>query len=300
MLARHFHTTAVNATQSKEGALAHAQEESGNGNRSLLGSNTSQAQVPSSAPTVIFIAGVEGSGHHFMQKFMNRVVGQHIEFPPAWRCGHRPSSEGIAAMQESMARLETGRTYMLYDICPDCQASYPCGPGSGSNAARHLARNGEHWPRLDWIAQAADGAGVLLHVILLYRTLDDCLASDCLNRNFEDCDGQAETLATAGAALASQASVVSVGPAQMSCFEYGDLDSLAAAMDDIFGDGQVPEDLITSVWEDRAPRGRPRESVQNWADLVGRLGSADNSLRDVCQKSGNATLGTLMQLGRRG
>jgi hypothetical protein len=287
LLAHRFHTMNRNATQ-----------EDGSSLPALVGMNATTSSnaatglsLQPDVPTVIFIAGVEGAGHHFMQKFMNQILGKHVEFPESWRCGKTWASDGIDAMRERMARLQKGQAYMLYDCCPDCQASYPCGGGS------HHERNNDHWPRLDWIAEAAGKAGVALRVLFLYRSLEDCLAADCLHRKNEDCDRMAQTLSSVGTVLAGQAMLASAGNPQMiSCFRYGDLKSLEVAMQDLFGEGKVSKDLIHSAWKERAPK-RMRQSIQNWPDLAASMQSADDNLFSVCSDAGQATFNMLMGLG---
>merc|ERR1711879_662379 len=94
-----------------------------------MGSNaTTLLSVHPDVPTVIFIAGVEGAGHHFMEKFMDHVLEEYIELPEAWGCWKTWTRDGIDTMLERMARLQKGRAYILHQ--GSSQASYPCGGGT--------------------------------------------------------------------------------------------------------------------------------------------------------------------------
>lgn len=299
MLAQRFHTAHPSVAQSSEGVHEKATLSQA---KSKALSDATHLAMAEDAPNLIFLAGVEGAGHHFMHKFMNRIVPNHITFPPAWPCGGPWSPDGKVAMRDKLTGLQKGGMYMLYDhscqAACDSMSSYPCGGGS------HYNRNQNWWPLLDWIAGAAQDAGVVLHVIFLHRNLEDCLAADCLHRHMESCDNQAQTLSHVGSVLAAQLWTTfgvdhenAINPANVSCFQYGDLDTLNAAMDDIFGKGRVPQDLIDTVWQDRPARGQ-RAAISNWHDLLGTMARSDSALSEACRASGQSTLGTLMQLAR--
>merc|ERR1712083_1007099 len=71
------------------------------------------------------------------------------------------------------------------------QATYP---SCGVQEQNHESRMQRYHPQLSWLQHAADEAGVKLHVVFLQRDIKDCLALTCLQRNYEDCAHQSQTL----------------------------------------------------------------------------------------------------------
>lgn len=217
---------------------------------------------------VVFFAGVEGSGHHVLETMMKKIKHHTVDFPKGWGCGEIWKHDEIHAMVNTFQSLTPGQIHILPQ-----QASYPeCG------VPNHKQRRDAH-PRLEWIAEAAKEAGVKFHVIQLYRAFDDCLAADCLHRKFETCPLQAETLNANGATLVAQLNMV---PKDMiSCFHYGDHQSMQKALEVTFGAENIPQEMVDVIFQDHVPKGE-RNKVSNWATYIQTFSETDATLMNFC------------------
>jgi len=231
------------------------------------GTNTSSAEV-------VFVAGVEGAGHHLMKaifkkmKIVDRRM-QMVDLPPQWRCDRRASFDPkyTANLQESFRTLQSGNVYLFDD------PSYPsCGTGS------HAGRSDLSHPRIDLIAKAASKAGVQLHIIFLHRNLDDCLAADCLRRSAESCGARTEALMASAGALSSQ--LRQLEPGTVSCLKFGASEKMERALREAYP-GKVSDQLVHELYKDHVSADA-RSAQKGWRVYVDSLRRANSTLDHQC------------------
>jgi len=217
--------------------------------------------------SVIFFAGVEGSGHHFLEAIMRQTKYTEIGMP--WPCGGTWTRTGIPELVRSMQRLRPGDIAVLPQ-----QHSYPCGALDSHDQRRDRAR-----PVIPWLLEAAQQANVALDVIFLSRELEDCLAADCLHRRFERCPAQAATLAANGLELARQ--LRAVPNEAVHCFPFGNLGVMEQTVRKLFPGRQAGR-LVRELWRDKVGLGR-RNSEPGWDSDVRQLAEADAELSRECK-----------------
>lgn len=226
--------------------------------------------------TLTFVAGLEGSGHHLLWSFMDYLHAPHDNLlPHQWFKGDNSTKEPDYSNNVKLwANLPQGKNAIL-GLGPP-MASYPTLMGP------HEARMHFHYPRLDWIREAAHEANVNFQVILLHRPLDDCLAADCLHRQFETCPQTVETMKANADHLAVHLSAIPSSDVQ--CFIFGDPDIMLNSLQDAFGSEEVPKDIVDQVYVEH-PSQHLRDNVPNWDDLVTSLKGAQTSLDTICAHS---------------
>jgi len=245
------------------------------GGRSIKGANSSV--------DLVFWAGVEGAGHHFMHAVMQHVPSTLAKVASQWRCGVDWERSHYPETVNRFRELSPDNLNVLDS------GSYPmCCTGN------HEDRMYRCHPHLDWLAEAAREAGADLKVLLLYRRLEDCLAADCLHRNMETCTSQTETLISNAKIMASH--LRGLAPDQISCLRFGDPESMNAGIRDAFS-GHVPESLVDDEWESITHEHR-RESYEGWDGLAAQLQEADSALEQLCSESQQLTLKDVMAMHR--
>jgi len=191
-------------------------------------------------PKVVFIAGLEGSGHHLLEKITPSKHYNRIEFPGTWQCNVEWQQKEKELFVSQLRNLSTDAIHVLPQ-----QFSYPMCKAGG-----HEGRMTVHHPRLDWIREATSEAGVSFHVIQLHRSLDDSLASGCLHKKIENCPQQTETLVANGKFLAEHLQQFS--PDERLCFRYSDAESMEKALVSAFG--KQAKELVADVYYDQPPK----------------------------------------------
>jgi len=224
----------------------------------------------------LFVAGLEGSGHHLwfdlIQTLYKKAESKSLPFqlrqtwlPPrvtdlatglerevTWQCEHRWEYEDI----ELGVKLFENITNHLghygdedYDeeaiwITPEACLSYPCGHGT------HKQKQNDFIPRADWLAEAAARVdGLELHVGFLYRPLEELLVSNCIHRQMEDtCDLYVETLITNAGALLGQLRAIDAMPSfqkpLVQCLRYGDLKTFPEGLGNLFNQKMSFESIV--------------------------------------------------------
>jgi len=223
-------------------------------------------------PRVIFSAGLEGSGHHFIRSVMESIPHSVVRMPPQWGCsvmGTIWSEDGIPVMQDIFRELHPPTLWVLRDD------SYPCyGTGNMEGRRQHLPFH----PRVDWMYQAAAAANIDLHVLYLYRPLDDALAADCIHRHFMSCSEQAAYLNSEGALMLEQ--LRNIPPNIISCFRYGNLDVMEKTVSRHVESKQA-EKLVDTLWSDHVGHDR-RESISGWNATVEAFSQLQRELDMMC------------------
>jgi len=231
---------------------------------------------------IVFFAGVEGSGHHLLQSITPHLDMCMLGFAHrSWRCGVTWRREGVDIFVNQLKSLEGSCVYLLPQ-----HMSYPMCLGD------HETRMDLFYPRLDWIHEAVQQVdGVELHVLQIYRDMDDSLAADCLHRHFEPCDKQADTLVSNGAKLAEHLRLLK--PNEKSCFQYGEPEVMAKAVEDVFG--AEYKHVVEDIYREHPSQGM-RDKVPRWADYVSMLHDTQELLRDECRKSAPVSMGRFLNL----
>mmetsp|Transcript_58777 Transcript_58777/g.164057 ORF Transcript_58777/g.164057 Transcript_58777/m.164057 type:complete len:693 (-) Transcript_58777:33-2111(-) len=207
--------------------------------------------VFSTTSRLLFVAGLEGVGHHFFATLFEhdwdmptqkpnergvkrtvrevRLVGnwnqRGLEIQAQRHYGREPlpagwTNEHLEANVKLLRQAKHSRAGVLLGVYP-LSTSWPNGH------ATHAVRMSHMRPDIVLMAEAAEEAGVDLRVLLLHRDGPGTLAANCLHRlDLEDCAGQAETLTTNAKALAEQLARIDRAFYLPGCIDYGDLDSI--------------------------------------------------------------------------
>eukprot|EP00746_Dinoflagellata_sp_MGD_P152684 gnl/MRDRNA2_/MRDRNA2_83833_c0_seq1.p1 gnl/MRDRNA2_/MRDRNA2_83833_c0~~gnl/MRDRNA2_/MRDRNA2_83833_c0_seq1.p1 ORF type:complete len:309 (+),score=41.43 gnl/MRDRNA2_/MRDRNA2_83833_c0_seq1:82-1008(+) len=228
---------------------------------------------------LLFFAGIEGSGHHLLEAVVEQVnklwkkAPQMADFGnSSWQCGAEWGREGIGEVVRAWKSLKPG-----LHILPQA-FSYPmCGVSDGFLSANHDERAHKFYPHIDWMKEAADKAGVKLHILYLYRHVPDCLAADCLHRRFENCSDQAETLFYNGAELMKQ--LQKIPKSDYSCFHYGDVNNMKSAIEESFGVNSGR--LIDVTYAEHPPKSL-REHEERWSNFESQLERTNLEMSLAC------------------
>jgi hypothetical protein len=254
---------------------------------------------------IIFYAGVEGSGHHVLKAFFEKIPYCPLAYaPPSWNCGAQwdkaelpmfvnQLKELVVRQRSLQSSVDKQCVHVLYDLSrPEVMQSYPCDglrqarkipndPDTGDSKLAHQIRTTYAYPRLDWIQEAVQQVpGTQLHVIHLHRGMSDCLAADCKHREFESCDMETETLAVNGAILLEH--LRKIPPHQRSCFMYGRRESMEMAIKESFGSkfGEVVDQVFQ---EDQVSR--DVQSSPEWAGFMSKLQGVEGPLLELCKET---------------
>lgn len=219
----------------------------------IIAEDEQSAELASSVrPRVVFVAGLEGSGHHLLDSAWRKMLADDGS-------GFSLSSLGFAqpkpptswACQKEWLRPDIDRQKAVFQWARDCQNGI--GTGSYCSAARDAnafilsesclpypcgnktlqERRDNFLPRVDWIAEAAESEDVDLRVLLLQRPLDELLLVNCKHRASEECHREKDILVGNAMLLSEQIRQVRarLGPTAVRCVDYCDLPESVAALD---------------------------------------------------------------------
>lgn len=253
---------------------------------STFGNFLSRNMSRNKKPKLVFIAGVEGAGHHLLETIMKHFdycsIGGGTQLFSSWAENRVWKEEDIPSFTAYLQQhLKAG----CINVLP-AEMSYPDGYGAGaSKEERHAFRMNKGFPRMGWIRTAAQGAGADFHVMYLHRPFADCLAADCLHRKFETCPLQAETLDSNAFELVKQ--LESIPLQDRSCFRYGNPESMEKSLRSVFG--KTAEQAGLQVWEDH-PSKDQRKSEKDWDLLVKKLEPREARLENICRASSQVAM----------
>jgi len=258
------------------------------------------------AAKVVFFAGLQGAGHRLLDAILksSQPVGKQfseIEFPkPAWACGHEWKQDGIAELQSTFAKLPRGSVHLLDRLraYPECSSPPAKGSSNGTIAAFHELRKNVIHPRLDWVAQAARGAGVDLRVIYIHRAMEMCLAANCLVSRppVEGCSEEADTLKRNAEVLHEQLSLLN--PSLVHCFQYEEFTAMVQACADVFGKSSVHIQPLTQfLYVDMRPSDYALQDV-NWSLNLLHMQPANLNLQEYCERHSRVTPRSMASLVR--
>lgn len=232
------------------------------------------SSVDNQSTRVLFFAGIEGAGHHFMEHVLQDIPHKEVRLPHTWQCRPEGSiwmKSDTATMKETLRGLSVSTLWTFPPLL-----SYPCHGSSNVTGRRaHLPFH----PRLDWIREAAAAANVDLRVILVFRPVADTLAADCIHRDFDNCSAQADILNFNGRALVDH--LRSVPRSALSCFPYGDQARMRESLRNSMNDTR---DLLGTAWADHVEQDS-RDTVPDWANLVRSLEPLEHDLWTLCESA---------------
>jgi len=276
--------------------------------------------------TAVFVAGLEGSGHHLWDKLVRKLYRAQgngtlpfqlkdtwfpqtffdsstgVERTVTWQCQFRWNRDDMDLGVELFENITNhvghvgGEDYDEDTIwaTPTC-LSYPCGHGT------YEEKRDDFIPRVDWVAEAAALAGVNLNVGLLYRPFEDLLMSNCIHRQLEEsCDQSADTLiANAGALLGQLRAIEAMPDGQrplVQCLRYADMTTLPQGLTKMFNHKMSFDPLLRIIWKpnayDQSPDQHygenPRDVVPNWDELLDSLRPLDAELNAACERADQA------------
>jgi len=216
-------------------------------------------------PSLLFVAGLEGTGHHFFDTVFKRLKMANLSFisdvgllKGSWnqfgmmRSGRPWSREDLDKNVEFLVQLaneEPGKLIYLYYAAT---SSYPNGQGT------HHDRLHNRQPDMVLLKEACDRASVDLKVIVMQRPDADTLFATCKHRNdLESCADQFETLRENTDVMVSQiarlaADVSGRGQASVKCAQYGNLVELGEALASMVDDStaqDLSKKAITDAWQ---------------------------------------------------
>lgn len=226
------------------------------------------------------MAGLEGSGHHFLEALWTKLQGTagfnvlDAPLPVFWGCQSEwIKKSGYMEMVGTFQSQRKGAVYML-----PSQYSYPCGKAS------HEDRRDRFYPHINWISEAASDTSTDFRVIFLYRPMKEVLAADCLHRRMESsCVLQAETLVQNAAHLTAQIDAVrKEGHHGVQCMVYGDLPEMIGSVEKALGIDLDLDETIREIWRP-SDVDDPEVMYPEWWPKVARtLWKADAQLLESC------------------
>jgi len=255
--------------------------------------------------TAIFVAGLEGSGHHLMFDIVHTMYDQYESLPfdvrgswtklNSWNCEsewlHSDLEDGVEMFRAMANGTLTDDPRANEDtiwLVPDTCLSYPC----GGPEYPHEDKRDRFIPRADWVAEAAAKTDVNLHVMFLFRPLEELLEANCIHRQLEpSCDLYVETMTSNAKALLEQFKTIQAGPRHMTkCLRYGNLESSALALSQLFNSKMSFDGILSEVWKpnstdtDTDPHygEDPRILVPNWDELVVEVKNLNDRLESAC------------------
>jgi len=259
---------------------------------------------------VLFVAGLEGTGHHFFDRATFEMNASRIRFAGNWNAGGMDRADASwsrehlaenAQLLEDAVRAHPDQVIMVEAVW---SSSWPNGHGN-SDARRYRRR-----PSIPLLLEAASLAGralgqdVNVQVLVTQRKAEETLVATCLHRtDLEPCASQSETLAINARALAEQLQQVNL-PA-MHCVRYNDLPSLASGLAAALVDeGRSLSEAKAAV--DRAWYGEEHHdpesdtaSVAEWAKAMGAPLSEIDSMCDSSRQRAEAEAGIAPQPNAR-
>jgi len=259
----------------------------------LTSAATGQAPAPALTSAqrgrLIFVAGLEGSGHHLLQDLCDKLeahfpvksFGSPDDFHksqviPGIGCrGISYDAKHYVVLRQKMQELNPQYVHMLPRMM-----SYPsCGGSRG-----YLARRDFMHPHMGFFARAADEAGFDLHVLFLYRPIKECLRAGCLHRLFEDgdCEKYAHILVSNAGILLRQ--LKGMGGSRVHCFRYdSDLASKIAAVDDAFGPRMNSSSDLHDVFKATTHKRTENLSMNLSEEMTQAVHRANTALEQACQ-----------------
>jgi len=249
-----------------------------------------------SAPRVVFTAGLEGAGHHFLMYLWDALrhkAGfdvQDLAMPTAWNCtlGCEWKKEpGYSEMVRAFQGLHNGAVHLLN---MGYAWSYPF------SLTTHENRRDRFHPRMDWISQAASATATDFRAIFLYRPMEEVLAADCIHRRFEpSCNLQAETLVNNADHLATQIDIVRERGQFVQCMVYGDLPQMIGPLENVLGIDFELDEAMGDLW---SPAESHTEFPGDWPEIVSSIRAADAKLFKRCNDGPIAHYSNVLEMLR--
>lgn len=257
--------------------------------RPMLNAHVQDTQEVKRKAVVIFYAGLEGAGHHFLKKMEPKLqskvrmgyIGNGRSILPGLDCDEPGyNSTNFVKLRKVFANLDPGVVYLMPHLL-----SYPhCGMNIDH---MHEFRRDVLHPDAGFMAQAADEAGVEFRVLFLHRPIMKSLVAGCIHRPFEKCEPYVETLVSNADYLVQNLNTVGLHRAH--CFSFGDIDSMASALDAVYGPGLTSREEVEGTFRSGSAHGEAADrEVSRMEHRLGhaamqRLRAADENLNHICE-----------------
>jgi len=270
--------------------------------------------------SALFMAGLEGSGHHLWVDLVQALYNEtHERTLPivlkqawlprqyvdpqtgmlrdvSWQCRHKWKRTDIDLGVELFKNITShmgdyGQAHYDEDVfwvTPEAM-SYPCGAGT------HEQKRDDFIPRVDWLAEAAASVdGLELHIGFMYRPLQQLLLANCIHRKLEHtCDLYAETMIINAHALLGQLRTINAMPKSkaplVQCLPYGDMVVYPRGLGVLFNHKMSFDSILRQIWQpsvgDHHYGVDPRDLVPNWDQLVESLHSVDAEMKAACENA---------------
>mmetsp|Transcript_75272 Transcript_75272/g.196231 ORF Transcript_75272/g.196231 Transcript_75272/m.196231 type:complete len:330 (+) Transcript_75272:44-1033(+) len=237
-------------------------------------------------PTLLFVAGLEGTGHHF---FNSVFFNSHLNFAVfvnvlkgSWsqngmmfsdKSWSRDDMDVNVEYLKGLAREHPGKLLHLHYTG---SSSYPNGQGTHDQRLHHRQ------PNMVLLKEACDRAGVDLKVIVTQRSDADTLVATCMHRtDLESCENQSITLGTNIEVMTSQisqlvahASERGSASASVTCAHYGNLLELGEALASMVADSSdqaTSHDAIREAWEGSEYHHDPKSEIPSIIQQAGNI-----------------------------
>jgi len=234
--------------------------------------------------TLLFVAGLEGTGHNFFDRALNEMQAVRFSFLDNWnaygmiRTNKSWSEDNLEENAKHLAdRVSMYPGQVMY-VAATLSSSWPSGQGSS------YERRNNRQPSISLLRRAAARAGEIagrsinVQILVTQRSPEETIVATCMHRHdLGSCPEQAETLAVNAGLLAEQ--LYNTETKAFHCVRYGDLPSLASGLAAALTDEREPlskaEAAIQGAWmesnvgahEHHDPKADDKE-VKDWAEQM--------------------------------
>jgi len=219
-------------------------------------------RVDADRPSLLFVAGLEGTGHHFFDTVFRHSTLNFTDYAYSLKGNWNQGDMMRSGKSWSRADLGVNVDYLtlmahqhpgqlLYLNYPRT-SSYPNGQGTHDDRLYHRQ------PDMVLLKEACDRAGVDLKVLVMQRRDADTLVATCKHRrDLEPCELQSMTLRANVDVMISQISQLVTnssgrGQAYVKCAQYGNLlelgEALASMVDDPIHQA-MSKKAIADAWQ---------------------------------------------------
>jgi len=256
--------------------------------------STTAGDVDTSRPTLLFIAGLEGTGHNFFNEVFSH---SHLDFAAyvqvlrgSWNqhgmmvSGRSWSREDMDVNVRYLSDLAREHPGKLLHLNHASSSLYPNGQGTHDQRLHHRQ------PDMVLLKEACDLAGIDLKVLAMQRSDADTLVATCIHRpDLEPCETQYITLGVNMGVMTSQisqlvANASARGPASVRCAHYGDLLELGEALASMVvdpNDQAMSRDAIRAAWSGSEYHHDPRSEMPNIIEHAVNING--HRLDELCQ-----------------
>lgn len=272
---------------------------------SLEGSQTDVRRGgASNTTTLLFVAGLEGTGHNFFDAALVQMKAVRMSFLDNWnaygmiRTNSSWSRDNLDENAKHLAeRVSNNSAGDVMYVAATLSSSWPSGQGT-AHARRHNRQ-----PSIPLLLEAAARAGEIagrninVQILVTQRAPEETIVATCMHRHdLGSCPEQAQTLAVNAGLLADQ--LYNLSTKAFHCVRYGDLPSLASGLAAALTDEREPlskaEAAIQAAWKESSVGAHQHHdpkadnhTVKRWAEQM----RAPLTAIDVMCKASRETAG---------